>query len=56
MRRIVWKFSFPFYSSKDDSTLRNKYQFWLKNISFLNKQLIGKVENFLKSNFDLNQG
>ena len=33
-----------------------KYQFWLKNFSSLKKQLIGKTESFLESNFDLNQG
>ena len=55
MTRIVWKFSFTLYSSNDDSTLREKYQFWLKIVSSFRKQLIGKVESFLKSNFDLNQ-
>ena len=27
-----------------------------KNVSWFKKQLIGNVESFLKSNFDLNQG
>ena len=56
MTRIVWKFSFAPYSSNDDSTFWEKYQFWLKNVSSFRKQLIGKVESFLKSNLDLNQG
>ena len=56
MTRIVWKFSFTLYSSNDDSTFWEKYQFWLKNSSLFRKQLIDKVEIFLKSLFDLNQG
>ena len=56
MTRIAWKFSFTLYSSNDDSTFWEKYQYWLKNASSFRKQLIGKVESFLKSNFDLNQG
>ena len=56
MVRIVWKFSFLLCSSIDDSTFWKKYQFWLKNVSFFRKHLIGKVERFLRSNFDLNQG
>ena len=55
MTRIAWKFSFTLYSSNDDSTFWEKYQFWLRNVSSFRKQLIGKVESFLKSNFDLNQ-
>ena len=53
--RIVWQFYFALYSSNDDSTFWKKYQFWLKIISLFRKQLIGKVESFPKSNFDLNQ-
>ena len=56
MTRIAWKFSFTLYSSNDDSTFWEKYQFWLKNSSLFRKQLIDKVEIFLKSLFDLNQG
>ena len=56
MTRIVWKFSFTLYSSNDDSTFWEKYQFWLKNSSLFRKQLIDKAEIFLKSLFDLNQG
>ena len=55
MTRIVWKFSFTLYTSNDDSTFWKKYQFWLKNVSLFKKQLIGKVERFLKSNFDWNE-
>ena len=47
MTRIVWKFSFTLYTSNDDSTFSKKYQFWLKNVSLLKKQLIGKVQSFL---------
>ena len=56
MTRIVWKLCFAHYCSNDDSTFRKKYQFWLENVSSLRKQLIGKVESFLKSNFDLSEG
>ena len=56
MMRIVWKLSFTLYISNDDSIFWKKYQFWLKNFSSLKKQLIGKTESFLESNFDLNQG
>ena len=56
MTRIVWNFYFTLYTSNDDSTFWKKYQFWLKNVSSFKKQLIGTVESFLKSNFDLNQG
>ena len=56
MMRIVWKLSFTLYISNDDSVFWKKYQFWLKNFSSLKKQLIGKTESFLESNFDLNQG
>ena len=53
--RIVWKISFALYSSNYDPTSWKKYQFWLKHVSSFKKQLIGIVESFLKSNFDLNQ-
>ena len=56
MVRIVWKITFTFYSSNDDSTFWEKEQFWLKNDSSFRKQLIDKVEIFLKSISDLNQG
>ena len=56
MMRIVWKPSYTLYISNDDSIFWKKYQFWLKNFSSLKKQLIGKTESFLESNFDLNQG
>ena len=55
MTRTFWKFSFPLYSANDDSAFWKKHQFWLKNVSSFSKQLIRKVERFLKSNFDLNQ-
>ena len=54
MTRIVLKFSFTLYTSNDDSSFWKKYQFWLKNVNSLKKQLISKVESFLKSNIDLN--
>ena len=50
------KIFFPLYSANDDSTFWKKHQFWVKNVSSFSKQLIRKVERFLKSNFDLNQG
>ena len=56
MTRIVSKFSFPLSSYNDVSTFWKNYQFWLENVSSFRKQLIGKVESFLKSNFDLNHG
>ena len=56
MARIVWKLSFTLYTSNDDSTFWKKYEFWLKKFSLFKKQLISKIESFLKSNFDLNQG
>ena len=56
MARIVWKFCFTLYTSNDDSNFWKKYQFWLKNVSSFKKQLIEKVQSFLKSNFGLNQG
>ena len=56
MTRIFWKIFFPLYSANDDSTFWKKHQFWVKNVSSFSKQLIRKVERFLKSNFDLNQG
>ena len=55
MTRIVWKFSFTLFTSNDDSDFWKKYQFWLKNVSSFKKQLIGKFQSFLKSNFNLNQ-
>ena len=48
-------FSFTLYTSNDDLTIWKEYHFWLKNVSSFKKQLIDKVESFLKSNFDLNQ-
>ena len=48
------KIIFALYSSNDGSALK-KYQLSLKNISSFWKQLIGKFESFVKSNFDLNQ-
>ena len=54
--RIVLKFSFALYSSKYDPNCWKKYQFWLKHVSSFRKQLIGILESFLKSNFDLNEG
>ena len=56
MTRIFWKFSFPLYSANDDSTFWKKHQFLVKNVSSFSKQLIRKIERFLKPNFDLNQG
>ena len=56
MTRIVLKFSFTLYTSNDDSNLWKNFQFWLKNVSSFKKQLIGKVQSSLKSNFGLNQG
>ena len=56
MTSIVWKFSFALYSSNNGSFFWEKYQSCFKNVSSFRKQLIDKVENFLKSNFDLNQG
>ena len=56
MTMIAWKFPFTLYTSNDDSTFWKKYQFSLKNVSLFKKQLIGKVESLVKSNFDLNQG
>ena len=56
MAGIFWKFSFTLYTSSDDSIFYKKDQFLLKNVSWFGKQLIGKVESFVKSNFDLNQG
>ena len=56
MTTFVWKFSFTLYTSNDDSNIWKKYQFWLTNVSSFKKQLIGKVQSFLKSNFGLNQG
>ena len=56
MARIVWKFYFALYSSNDYSTFWKKHQFWHQNVSSFRKQLIDKVENCLKSMFDLNQG
>ena len=62
--KILWpglseNFSFTLYTSNhasnDDLTIWKKYPFWLKNVSSFKKQLIGKVESFLKSNFSLNQ-
>ena len=55
MATIFWKISFALYSSNDDSTFWKKYQFWLQNVGSFRKQLIGKVEMFLMSNFDLKQ-
>ena len=62
MNRGVWKFSFPLYSSNDYSTFLKKQILGSKmltssenkNVNFFRKQLIGKAESFLKSNFDLN--
>ena len=51
LTRINWRFSFTFYSSDDDPTFWNKCQFWLKNVISLRKQLIRKVESFLKSKY-----
>ena len=51
MTRTIWKFAFA-----DDPTFSKEYHFWLKNVSSFRKQVIGKVESFLKSTFDLNQG
>ena len=56
MTRIVWKLSFTLYTSNDDSNFWKKFQFWLKNVSSLKKQLIGEVQSSLNSNFGLNQG
>ena len=58
--KILWpglseSFSFTLYTFNDDSTNWKEYPFWLKNVNSFKKQLIGKVESFLKSNFDLNQ-
>ena len=58
--KILWpglseNFSFTFYTSNDDSTIWEKYPFLLKNVSSFKKQLIGKVESFVKSNFKLSQ-
>ena len=50
------KIVFALYSSNGNSTFWKKYQFPLKNVSYFRKQLIEKVEHFLKSNFDLNLG
>ena len=55
MTWIIWKFSFALYSSNDDSTFWEKYQFCRQNVSSFRKELIRKVEKFLKSNFDVNQ-
>ena len=58
--KILWpalsaNFSFALYTSIDDSTIWEEYQFWLQNVTLFKKQLSDKVESFLKSNFDLNQ-
>ena len=58
--KILWpglseNFSFTLYTSNDHSAIWKEYPFWLKNVSSFTKQLINKVESFLKSNFDLNQ-
>ena len=55
MTRIFWKFSFPLYSSDDDSTFWKKYQFLLGNVSSFMKQLIGQVKSFLKPSFSVNK-
>ena len=56
MTGINSRFSFDLYSFNDYSAFWKRYQFCLKNVNSLRKQLIGKVESFLKSYFDLNQG
>ena len=54
LTRILQNFSFAHYSSNDDWTFSKKNKFLLKDVSSSQKQLIGKVESFLKPNFDLN--
>ena len=44
MTRIVWKFCFTLYTS--NSNFWEKYQFWLKNVSSIKEQLVGKGESF----------
>ena len=56
MASIVWKICFTFYSSNDDATFWEKYQFWLGKVSLFRKQLIVTIESFLDTHFDLNQG
>ena len=56
MTRIVWKVSFTLHLSIDNSTFWKLCKFWLKNVRSLRKQVISRVQSFLKSNFDLNQG
>ena len=53
--KLSENFSVTIYTSNDDSTISKKYPFWLENVSSFKKQLIDKVESFLKLNFDLNQ-
>ena len=55
MTKIVQKFSFTLCTSNDDSTFWKKYNFDSKISVSWKKQLISKVESFLKSNFYLNQ-
>ena len=55
MTWIVLKFSFTVYTFNDHSTICKNYPFQFKNVSLFKRQLIIKVESFLKSNFDLNQ-
>ena len=56
MASIVWKICFTLYSSNDDATFWEKYQFWLGKVSLFRKQLIVTIESFLDTHFDLNQG
>ena len=48
-------FSFTLHTANDDSTIWKKYPFWLENVSSFKKQLISKIQSFLKSNLDINQ-
>ena len=56
--KILWlglsgNFSVTLYTSNDDSTIWEKYLFSLENVSSFKNQLIGEVESFIKSEFDV---
>ena len=55
MTRIVWKISPCYLYYWWRFKFLEKALIWLKNLSSIRNQPVSKAEDFLKSNFDLNQ-